>query len=127
MPRRVLQGTVVSDKGDKTVIVRVERSVMHPLYKKIIRRSKKYHVHDADNRFKVGDQVRIRECRPISKTKSWEVLVEGVESPSTSGEGMGSTIMSGVSAAASAVAAAVSSGVAALTGSGSEKPPEAGA
>jgi small subunit ribosomal protein S17 len=76
MPRRVLQGTVVSDKCDKTIIVRVERRVMHPLYKKYISRSKKYAAHDAANQFKVGDQVRIRECRPISKRKSWEVLVE---------------------------------------------------
>jgi small subunit ribosomal protein S17 len=76
MPRRVLQGTVVSDKSDKTIIVRVERRVMHPLYKKYISKSKKYAAHDADNQFKTGDQVRIRECRPISKRKCWEVLVE---------------------------------------------------
>jgi small subunit ribosomal protein S17 len=76
MPRRVLQGEVVSDKNDKTVIVRVERRVMHPLYKKFIRRTKKYAAHDEANRFKIGDVVRIRECRPISKTKCWEVLVE---------------------------------------------------
>lgn len=76
MPRRILQGTVVSDKNDKTVIVRVERMVMHPLYKKYIRRSKKYAAHDPENRFKVGDVVRIRECRPLSRTKRWEVLVE---------------------------------------------------
>ena len=75
MPRRVLMGTVVSDKGDKTVVVRVERRVMHPIYKKFIQRSKRYAAHDADNRFKVGDVVRIRECRPISKTKTWEVLL----------------------------------------------------
>ena len=79
MPRRVMQGTVVSDKSDKTVIVRVERRFMHPLYKKYITRSKKYAAHDEDNRCKVGDQVRIRECRPISKRKSWEVLVEAAE------------------------------------------------
>ncbi len=76
MSRRVLQGVVVSDKGDKTVVVRVERRVMHPLYKKIIRKSSKFHAHDADNRFKTGDAVRIRECRPISKRKSWEVIGE---------------------------------------------------
>ena len=68
MPRRILQGTVVSDKSDKTVVVKVERSVQHPLYKKFIRRSKKYHAHDPDNRFKTGDVVKIRECRPISRT-----------------------------------------------------------
>ena len=79
MPRRVMQGTVVSDKSDKTVIVRVERRFMHPLYKKYITRSKKYAAHDEANRFKVGDQVRIRECRPISKRKCWEVLVEPAE------------------------------------------------
>jgi len=77
MPRRVLQGTVVSDGADKTVIVRVERRVQHPLYKKIIRRSKKFAAHDAENRCKVGDIVRIRECRPISKRKCWEVLDAG--------------------------------------------------
>jgi small subunit ribosomal protein S17 len=76
MPRRVLQGTVVSDKGDKTVIVKVERRVQHPQYKKYIRRAKRYAAHDPGNRFHVGDIVRIRECRPISKTKTWEVLTE---------------------------------------------------
>jgi small subunit ribosomal protein S17 len=79
MPRRVMQGTVVSDKSDKTVVVRVERRFMHPLYKKYITRSKKYAAHDEANRFKIGDQVRIRECRPISKRKCWEVLVEPAE------------------------------------------------
>jgi len=74
MPRRVLQGTVVSDACDKTVIVRVERRVMHPIYKKFIRRSKKYHAHDEANKFKIGDTVRIQECRPISKLKCWEVI-----------------------------------------------------
>ena len=78
MPRRVLQGVVVSDKGNKTVTVLVERRVMHPIYKKIIRRSKRYHAHDEGNAYKTGDIVRIRECRPISKTKSWEVLIEAV-------------------------------------------------
>jgi small subunit ribosomal protein S17 len=76
MPRRVLQGLVVSDKSDKTVTVVVERRVMHPLYKKFITRSKKYHAHDEENRCKVGDLVRIRECRPLSKTKRWEVISE---------------------------------------------------
>ncbi|OSQ48118.1 30S ribosomal protein S17 [Thalassospira alkalitolerans] len=76
MPRRVLQGTVVSTKNDKTVVVRVERQVMHPLYKKYVRKSKKFHAHDEENRFKTGDVIRIRECRPISKLKSWEVVVE---------------------------------------------------
>jgi len=74
MPKRILQGTVVSDKADKTVVVLVERRVRHPLYGKIVRRSKKYHAHDADNAMKAGDIVRIEECRPISKQKSWRVL-----------------------------------------------------
>ena len=76
MPRRILQGVVVSDKMDKTVVVKVERRVMHPIYKKFIRRSKKYAAHDELNQFKVGDIVRIRECVPLSKTKTWEVLVD---------------------------------------------------
>ena len=74
MPRRVLQGVVVSDKADKTVTVLVERRLMHPLYKKFIKRSKRYHAHDEANSAKLGDLVRIRECRPISKTKTWEIL-----------------------------------------------------
>ena len=74
MPKRVLIGTVVSDKGDKTVTVRVDRRVKHPLYGKIIRRSKKYHAHDADNAFRIGEQVRIEECKPISKSKAWTVI-----------------------------------------------------
>lgn len=74
MPKRVLQGTVVSDKGDKTVVVLVERKVAHPVYGKIIRRSKKYHAHDAGNVIKAGDTVRIEECAPLSKLKTWKVL-----------------------------------------------------
>ena len=74
MPKRVLTGTVVSDKGDKTVVVRVERRVKHPLYGKIIKLSKKYHAHDEANVFKAGEQVRIEECAPISKLKTWTVL-----------------------------------------------------
>ena len=76
MPKRILQGTVVSDKGDKTVIVSVERRVMHPVYKKFIRRTKRYAAHDEQNVSKVGDVVYIRECRPLSKTKRWEVVSE---------------------------------------------------
>ncbi len=76
MPKRVLSGVVVSDKMDKTVVVRVERRFTHPMYKKIIRRSKKYAAHDETNRCKIGDVVTIRECRPISKNKSWEVIAE---------------------------------------------------
>ncbi|MDE8651367.1 30S ribosomal protein S17 [Novosphingobium album (ex Liu et al. 2023)] len=74
MPKRILIGTVVSDKTDKTVTVLVERKVKHPLYGKIIRRSKKYHAHDEDNAFRTGERVRIEETKPISKTKSWKVL-----------------------------------------------------
>jgi small subunit ribosomal protein S17 len=76
----VLQGVVVSDKNDKTVIVSVERRVMHPIYKKFIRRSKRYAAHDEANKCKVGDTVMIRECRPLSKTKRWEV-VSSAEAP----------------------------------------------
>jgi small subunit ribosomal protein S17 len=67
---------VVSDKADKSIVVRVERKIKHPLYKKYIMRSSKFMAHDEDNRHKVGDIVRIRECRPISKRKHWEVVVE---------------------------------------------------
>ena len=74
MPKRVLQGVVVSDKMEKTITVQVERRVMHPLYKKVIRRSKKYAAHDEANAHKVGDLVSIRECKPISKRKCWEVI-----------------------------------------------------
>ncbi len=74
MPQRVLTGTVVSDKADKTVVVRVERRVKHPLYGKIIKLSKKYHAHDAANEFHVGEIVRIEECAPISKLKTWKVV-----------------------------------------------------
>lgn len=74
MPRRVLQGTVVSDKADKTITVLVERRVMHPVYKKFIKRSKKYAAHDEGNAYKIGDQVTIMECAPISKSKRWVVV-----------------------------------------------------
>ena len=73
MPKRVLQGVVVSAKPDKTVIVKVERRFRHPLYKKTVKVSKKYAAHDAYNKYKEGDQVKIIESRPISKTKSWVV------------------------------------------------------
>lgn len=74
MPKRILQGQVVSDKGDKTVVVLVERRFTHPVLKKTIRKSKRYHAHDPENKYKTGDVVRIEECRPISKTKSWKVI-----------------------------------------------------
>lgn len=76
MPRRILQGVVVSDKQDKTVVVEVERRFKHPLYKKFIKRSKKYAAHDENNQFKTGDAVKIVETKPISKNKSWEVVTE---------------------------------------------------
>ena len=76
MPRRILNGIVISDKAHKTVIVRVERRVMHPVYKKFIRRSKRYAAHDEGNVHKIGDTVFIRECAPISKSKRWEVVSE---------------------------------------------------
>ena len=76
MPKRIMQGTVVSDKADKTVIVRVERRIMHPVYKKFINTSKKFAAHDAENQSKTGDTVNIRECAPISKNKSFEVVYD---------------------------------------------------
>ena len=76
MPKRILQGTVVSDKNDKTVVVEVERRYTHPLYKKVVRRSKKYHAHDESNAAKVGDRVRIQETAPISRNKRWMVIEE---------------------------------------------------
>ena len=74
MPKRVLQGTVVSDVNDKTVVVRVDRAFTHPMLKKTVRRSKKYHAHDAANTAKVGDTVWIEECPPISKNKRWTLV-----------------------------------------------------
>ena len=74
MPKRILQGTVISDKGDKTVVVNVERRFTDPVMKKTVRKSKRYHAHDENNAVKVGDAVSIRECRPISKLKRWEVV-----------------------------------------------------
>ena len=76
MPKRVLQGVVVSDKNEKTVVVEVERRFTHPLFKKTVRRSKKYHAHDENNALKVGDKVWIEESRPISKNKRWVVTTE---------------------------------------------------
>ena len=80
MPKRILEGVVVSDKGDKTIVVRVERTFLHPVLKKTVRRSKKYHAHDEGNAFHTGENVRIVECAPKSKLKTWEVL------PRASGE-----------------------------------------
>jgi small subunit ribosomal protein S17 len=74
MPKRILQGTVTSDQNEQTITVSVQRRFQHPVLKKTIRKSKKYRAHDPKNEFKVGDKVRIQECKPISKTKRWEVL-----------------------------------------------------
>ena len=79
MPKRILQGVIVSDKQDKTIVVRVERRMRHPIYKKFIRRSKKFAAHDESNVGKVGDIVRIRECAPISKSKTWELIQDQAE------------------------------------------------
>ena len=78
MPKRILQGTVVADSNNKTITVLVERQFMHPLYKKFIRRTKKYAAHDAENQCRKGQVVRIQECRPISKSKRWTVLLNTV-------------------------------------------------
>ncbi|HEV7157654.1 MAG TPA: 30S ribosomal protein S17 [Caulobacteraceae bacterium] len=74
MPKRILEGTVVSDKADKTIIVRVERTFLHPLLKKTVRRSKKYHAHDEQNAYRAGETAKIVECAPKSKLKTWEAL-----------------------------------------------------
>ncbi len=74
MPKRILQGVVVSDKNDKTVVVKVERRFTDPLLKKTVRRTKKYQAHDENNSVKTGETVSVRECRPISKNKTWEVI-----------------------------------------------------
>ena len=74
MPKRILQGVVVSDKADKTIVVNVERRFTHPVMKKTVRRTKKYHAHDEANSAKTGDVVRIEECRPISKSKTWALI-----------------------------------------------------
>ena len=81
MPRRVLEGTVVSDKAEKTVTVMVERRFMHPVYKKFMKRSDKYAAHDEKNAYKVGDRVQIEECRPLSKSKRWRVITAVVSAP----------------------------------------------
>jgi len=78
MPKRILQGVVVSDKNDKTIVVRVERRFTHPMMKKTVRRTKKYHAHDETNTAKTGDIVRIEECRPLSRNKTWTLITEQV-------------------------------------------------
>lgn len=79
MPKRILQGKVVSDKTDKTIVVEVERRVSHPVFKKFVKKSKRFMAHDAENVAKVGDLVRIQECRPISKHKRWELVADGAD------------------------------------------------
>jgi small subunit ribosomal protein S17 len=76
MPKRILTGTVTGDQNEQTITVSVERRFTHPVLKKTIRKSKKYRAHDQENKFKIGDQVRIQECAPISKTKRWEVVTD---------------------------------------------------
>jgi small subunit ribosomal protein S17 len=105
MPKRILQGLVVSDKGDKTVIVRVDRRVTHPVYKKIITRSKKFMAHDEDNLYRTGDTVRIEESRPLSKRKRWvaiERTAEGVMSRADAAEAEAASILAEASGEASA-------------------------
>ena len=80
MPKRILQGTVVSDKGAKTIVVSVERTFKHPVLQKTLKRSKRFHAHDEANKFKVGDLVQIQECSPKSKLKRWEVIGLGSKS-----------------------------------------------
>lgn len=98
MPKRILQGKVVSDRGDKSIVVVVERRIMHPLFKKFVRKSKRFHAHDEANQAKIGDVVRICECRPVSKLKTWR-LIAAEETPAAasvagagadSGAGVGS-------------------------------------
>lgn len=99
MPRRVLEGNIVSDKMDKTVTVLVERRFMHPVYKKYVRKSDKYSAHDETNSYKTGDRVLIEECRPMSKNKRWKV-VEGVGEAANRKPGEG--VPAGVAKAAAA-------------------------
>jgi small subunit ribosomal protein S17 len=82
MPKRMLEGVVVSDKGDKTIVVKVERTFLHPVLKKTVRRSKRYHAHDEANVCRTGEVVRILECAPKSKLKTWEVLPKDAQAGS---------------------------------------------
>jgi len=91
MPRRVLEGNIVSDKMDKTVTVLVERRFMHPVYKKYVRKSDKYAAHDETNTYKAGDRVLIEECRPLSKNKRWKVI-EGVGAAANRQPGEGTPV-----------------------------------
>ena len=104
MPKRVLQGVVVSDKTDKTIVVKVERRFTHPVLKKTVRRTKNYHAHDEGNVAKVGQTVEIEESRPFSKTKTWK-LVDQAEAGSSGG--MMEVVGEAVSAAVGKVKSAV--------------------
>lgn len=106
MPKRVLQGVVVSDKQDKTVVVKVERRFTHPVMKKTVRRTKNYHAHDEDNRAKLGEQVLIEESRPYSKTKTWKL----VDAAAGEGGTLVANVVEGVGAAVGKVKAAVGLG-----------------
>jgi small subunit ribosomal protein S17 len=109
MPKRILSGRVTSDKMDKTITVLVDRRVMHPLYKKFIRRSKKYAAHDEANVCKTGDMVRIIECRPISKRKTWQVIERNgapLASDVQAGDALSDSALTGRSAATNAPASA---------------------
>jgi small subunit ribosomal protein S17 len=88
MPKRVLQGVVVSDKQDKTVVVKVERRFTHPVMKKTVRRTKNYHAHDEANSAKVGESVFIQECRPHSKLKTWELVADAKAGEDQQGSGL---------------------------------------
>jgi small subunit ribosomal protein S17 len=88
MPKRVLQGVVVSDKQDKTVVVKVERRFTHPVMKKTVRRTKNYHAHDEANSAKIGETVFIQECRPYSKLKTWELVTDTKGGEAEQGSGL---------------------------------------
>ena len=119
MPKRILKGVVVSDKADKTVVVRVERRLMHPLYKKFITRSKRFAAHDAENRCRVGDKVRIEECPPVSKSKAYTVVYDENTGPAREFRpgGAGEDIMARNLPPEAEIEAAVA-GEAPVTGSG---------
>ena len=103
MPKRVLQGVVVSDKTDKTVVVKVERRFTHPVLKKTVRRTKNYHAHDESNLAKVGQTVQIEESRPFSKTKTWKLVESGEASPKGIVETLGDAVSGAVDAVKDAV------------------------
>ena len=82
MTKKILKGTVISSKNNKTIVVEVTRKFKHPFYEKVIKRSKKYHAHDEKNKFKEGEEVSIIECKPYSKSKTWKLLMDSQEAPS---------------------------------------------